>query len=111
MSTKETIKSGFPPVLVNRVDGLGRTALMKCGYDPQVTDRGRLDEDCAKISTLLIEAGMDIHVADVQGWTAMAYAASMGFTEVRTLDHACLGHTSSTAAQSRLLWLPPPSSR
>lgn len=84
LDMKDTIRAGFPPILVNRRDGIGRTALMKCGYDPQVKDRTRLDEDCTRIIRMLIDAGADVNTADEQGWTAIAYASAMGFTEVRT---------------------------
>lgn len=106
LDMKDTIRAGFPPILVNRRDGIGRTALMKCGYDPQVKDRTRLDEDCARIIRMLIDAGANVNTADEQGWTAIAYASAMGFTEVKT--HAS---ASGTVASVVLLTIVAPPSR
>ena len=37
---------------------LGRQSLFVCGFDPQVTDAERIDENCAEIAAKLLDAGL-----------------------------------------------------
>ena len=74
--------SGIPPVVLDRKDERGRTALMKCGFDPQSENKTLVDITCMYITKLLHETGADIYSSDNFGWTPLHYAASMGYVEV-----------------------------
>ena len=74
--------AGIPPIVLNRRDERGRTALMKCGFDPQSDNKTLIDITCMHITQLLHQAGADIYNIDNFGWTTLHYAASMGYVEV-----------------------------
>jgi len=70
------------PVDVRRVDGLGRTALMVCGMDPQLASHADTAAACGHIATGLLASGADANAVDGAGWSCAAYAASMGWASV-----------------------------
>jgi hypothetical protein len=54
-------------------------------FDPQVADRRQVDVACKAITEMLLEAGADAESRDHEGWTPLAYMASLGFTQVSAL--------------------------
>ena len=52
--------AGIPPIVLDRKDERGRTALMKCGFDPQSENKTLVDITCMLITKSLHQAGADI---------------------------------------------------
>ena len=70
-----------PPVLVDRIEeDYGRTSLMVCGFDPQDTNRTKVDIDCSIIAKLLHQKGANLSAVDDNGWDALALGAVRGYS-------------------------------
>jgi len=98
--------AGKMDIDVNRLEAEhGRSALMLCGYDPQVLTVQELDRDCTAIAKLLVE-GMqaNVSIVDKHGDDALSMAAVRGMTNfcVYLLDQGASSNRVNNKGQSAL---------
>ena len=67
-----------PPVKIDGLDRMNRTALLMCGFDPQTDNITALDYDCAEIAALLANAGANLSHIDSKGWNGVIMGAVRG---------------------------------
>ena len=78
-------------------DDDGRHALFVCGFDPQVTDAERIDENCAEIAAKLLDAGLQANARDRHGWLPLHHAVHHAHVS-RAAQHEAARTTASRAA-------------
>ena len=80
-------KLGLKKVPIIELDHL--TPVQKKAYilaDNRIQENSTWDEDLVKVELeSLIEEGADVNVQDSEGWTALLYASSYGYTEIAQL--------------------------
>ena len=69
------------PIVMDKRDPHGRTALLMCGYDPQEVSLERLDADCTRIAQQLKASGANMSHADPLRWNAVSMGAVRGMTK------------------------------
>ncbi|GMI05285.1 hypothetical protein TrRE_jg11774 [Triparma retinervis] len=75
------IISSSPPVDLSRRDHIGRTPLHLCGLDAQSKSKPLVDVDCARITSMLKEAGYDLDARCDAGWSPLDTYATLGMPE------------------------------
>eukprot|EP00518_Triparma_eleuthera_P014583 CAMPEP_0182475094 /NCGR_PEP_ID=MMETSP1319-20130603/26792_1 /TAXON_ID=172717 /ORGANISM="Bolidomonas pacifica, Strain RCC208" /LENGTH=281 /DNA_ID=CAMNT_0024676051 /DNA_START=79 /DNA_END=920 /DNA_ORIENTATION=+ len=72
---------GVPTMSLGRRDEIGRSPLHFCGLDPQSKSKPQIDVDCARIISMLIEAGFDPNAKCKSGWSPLDTYATLGLPE------------------------------
>jgi ankyrin repeat protein len=80
LSTDRNVLTSEYPIWIDRLDENNRTALLVCGFDPQIDSRGDLDKRCTKIAKLLDANGSNMTYIDPYGWNAVTLGAIRGLS-------------------------------
>ena len=73
--------SNAKPPFARRRDEIGRSPLHFCGLDPQSKSKPQIDVDCARIISMLVEAGFDPNAKCKSGWSPLDTYATLGLPE------------------------------